>query len=314
MNATRRCFLAGVGSLAAGGGVSGLLASGCRSLGIADDASPNSTVRLGIVSDLHYADIDSRPESALSAAGGRYFRESRRKLAEAVAVFNARKLDFAIELGDFKDDSGGRERTIKCLEAIESEFAKFSGPRYHVAGNHDFDCITPDEFFSRVPNDGMISSSGYYSFECGGVKFVVLDACFDSFMQHYDCANPWDDSNVPTWELEWFGNELAAAKGSVIVFCHQRLDDLAEPRHKVRNAAEVRALMERSGKVKGVFTGHQHVGGGCTVNGITYHTLRAAVCDSGEGANSFAEVAVYHSGAFSVTEWHTASAITGEIM
>ena len=29
------------------------------------------------------------------------------------------------------------------IDKIEKVFGGFNGPRYHVAGNHDFDCLTP---------------------------------------------------------------------------------------------------------------------------------------------------------------------------
>lgn len=284
-------------------GAAGLM-SGCR-LFTSGYPRGNPVVRFGLVTDLHYALIDPDP-APCGVVGRRYYRESLRKLREAVDVFNGRDLDFAIELGDFKDNTRGKAGTLACLEAIEAEFARFKGPRYHVAGNHDFDCLTPEEFFSRIPNDGVVSSTGYYSFVRGGVTFIVLNACFDSKMRPYDCSNPWDDANVPAEELEWLRGELATAHGDVIVFCHQRLDESAEPKHLVRNAAAVREILERSGKVKGVITGHQHKGGANVVNGIPYYSLRALVCDSGEGNNSFAEVAVYPTGDFTVTGWRNA--------
>lgn len=269
------------------------------------DAGAEPLVRFGMVTDLHYADIDHDPKP-IGVVGRRFYRESLRKLGEAVDVFNSRKVDFAIELGDFKDFTRDREGTLKCLDAIESCFARFKGPRYHVAGNHDFDCLSPEEFFSRVPNDGKTCPRGYYSFVRNGVTFIVLNACHDSQMRPYCRCNPWDDANVPPEELDWFNGELAAARGPVIVFCHQRLEDSAEPRHLVRNANAVRALIEASGKVKAVITGHQHRGAYRVLNGIPYYSLRALVCDSGEGANSFAEAAIYPSGAFTVTGWRRA--------
>ena len=279
--------------------------AGRRIFGV-PDAGAAPVVRFGMVTDLHYADID--PDPALwSVVGRRFYRESLRKLDEAVSVFNARGLDFAIELGDFKDDTHGREGTLRHLDMIEAAFARFKGPRYHVAGNHDFDCLAPEEFFARVPNDGQVSQHGYYSFVRGGVTFIVLNACYDSQMKPYCRSNPWMDANVPPEELDWFSRELAAAPGNVIVFCHQRLEDSAEPRHLVRNADAVRALVEGCGKVKGVFTGHQHLGGFRILNGIPYYSLRALVCGTGAGFNSFAEVAVYPSGALTVTGWRNAT-------
>jgi len=276
---------------------------GSRVFGSASETKP--VVRFGMVTDLHYADLDPDPEP-VGVVGRRYYRESQRKLAEAVDVFNARGLDFAIELGDFKDLTKDVPNTLAYLEAIERGFARFNGPRYHVAGNHDFDCLSPEEFFSRVPNDGKVCLRGYYSFVRGGVTFIVLNACFNSQLQPYDRKNTWNDANVPPEELAWLEQELAKAPGSVIVFCHQRLEDSAEPQHIVKNAAAVRAVLEKSGKVKGVITGHQHKGGANVVNGIPYYSLRALVCDSGAGNNSFAECAVYADGSFTVTGWRNA--------
>ena len=295
MNVSRRAFIV---TTAAG------VFAGRHLFGRPDEgAAP--VVRFGMVTDLHYADINPDP-APCGVVGRRFYRESLRKLGEAVDVFNTRSLDFAIELGDFKDLTRDREGTLKCLDAIEACFAKFRGPRYHVAGNHDFDCLPNREFFEHIPNDGRVVTEGYYSFVRGGVTFIVLNACFDSKLRPYSCNNPWNDANVPPEELAWLEKELAAAKGNVIVFCHQRLEDSAERQHIVKNADAVRAIIEKSGKVKGVITGHQHRGGFRVLNGIPYYSLRALVCDSGEGANSFAEVAVYPSGAFTVTGWRRA--------
>lgn len=294
MSVSRRTFL-----LSAGAG----LFAGRRLFGTPPAEAP--AVRFGMVTDVHYADLPPDP-APLGVIGRRYYRESLNKLAQAVDVFNARKLDFAIELGDFKDETNGREGTLRHLEAVEAGFARFNGPRYHVAGNHDFDCLTPEEFFSRTPNDGRVTQTGYYAFVRGGITFVVLNACYNASLRPYVRKNTWDDANVPPEELAWLEKTLAAAGGPVIVFCHQRLEDSAETRHIVKNATAVRAILEKSGKVKGVITGHQHKGGVRVLNGIVYYSLRALVCDCGEGANSFAEVAVYPSGAFTVTGWRSA--------
>ena len=279
---------------------------GNRVFGAGSRAKP--IVRFGMVTDLHYADLDPDPKP-VGVVGRRHYRESLRKLGEAVDVFNARGLDFAIELGDFKDFTKDVPNTLAYLEAIEAGFAKFKGPRYHVAGNHDFDCLSPAEFFSRIPNDGKVEMKGYYSFVRAGVTFIVLNACFNAQMQPYDRKNTWNDANVPPEEMAWLERELAKAPGNAIVFCHQRLEDSAEPQHIVKNAEAVRAILERSGKVKGVFTGHQHKGGANVVNGIPYYSLRALVCDAGAGNNSFAEVAVFADGTFTVTGWRNAASL-----
>jgi alkaline phosphatase len=75
----------------------------------------------------------------------------------------------------------------------------------------------------------------------------------------------------------------------------------------VRNAAEVRAVIEKSGKVNAVFTGHQHSGLVSCVNGVTYYSLRAMVLNSGE--NGYAVADIYPSGGIRVTGFRKAASV-----
>ena len=290
MHPGRREFIASVCALGGAAATSG----GCTCM--RGEESP--LVRFGMVADIHYADRDS--------FGPCHFRESLGRLDEAVAVFNRRSLDFAIELGDFKDMSADRQSTVACLDAVEASFSKFRGPRHHVPGNHDFDCLEPSEFFSRISNGGQ-PASGRYFFDVNGVRFIVLDGCHDSSFRHYSCANPWDDSNIPPEQLQWLSRVLRDGTGPVVVFCHQRLDPGAEPRHLVRNAETVRAVLERSGRVRTVITGHQHSGGYAVCRGIVYYTLAALVDCGDEGSSSFAEADVFADGTVAVKGWQRAA-------
>lgn len=224
-------------------------------------------VRFGLVTDLHFARIPAR--------GNRQYAQSAAKLSRIVSAMNEAQPDFMVELGDFKDLGPTKAETLAYLDEIEGVFRGFKGPRYHVLGNHDTDCLSKEEFLAHVDHAGYEGT--YYSFVQNGIVFVVLDACFTSDMKPYCCANPWEDANIPPKELAWLERTLAVASGPVVVFCHQRLDPESEPRHLIRNAAAVRAVLEQSGKVRSVFTGHQHGGGDCTHNGIRYFTLSALV-------------------------------------
>ena len=301
MDMTRRLFVEGLGAFSA------VTLCGCAT----KRKGRPPVVRFGMVTDVHFADLDPDPQPN-GVIGQRFYRESKRKLDEAVAVFNERDLDFAIELGDFKDLSPDKMSTLVHLAAAENSFSAFKGPRYHVFGNHDFDCLTQDGLGGRLENNGVLMTSGHYAFDVKGIRFVVLDACYDSNYEHYSRNNPWDDANVPPEELLWLDGQLASAPGPAVVFCHQRLDPSAEPRHLVRNARAVRKTLEASGKVKAVITGHQHMGGLNVLNGITYYSLRAMVCGSGEAANSFAEVSVFADGTFNVTGWRNAVSYSGD--
>lgn len=265
-------------------------------------AEPEAAVRFGLVADPHYSSKDP--------SYGRHFRDSLAKFGEAVAAFNDARVDFAVELGDFKDEIGGKPSTIADLERIEAVFATFKGPRYHAPGNHDFDCLTPEEFYSRTPNGGVVTKTGYYSFDVRGVTFIVLNGCHTSDMKPYCESNPWMDANIPPEQAAWLKERLAAAGRHAVVFCHQRLDPAAESRHRIRNAEQIRKILEESGKVRAVVTGHEHGGGSCRHNGIPYYTLKAMVTASAAERNSYALGVLHPSGAFTVEGFRNADSFS----
>jgi len=76
----------------------------------------------------------------------------------------------------------------------------------------------------------------------------------------------------------------------VIVFVHQRLDvsgDLG-----VKNNAEVRAVLESSGKVLAVFQGHSHDNDLKDIGGIHYCTMVAMVEGSGVENNGYSVMSI----------------------
>ena len=107
--------------------------------------------------------------------GTRYYEQSITKLSEAIDVFNRRKLDFMIELGDLKDmgDIPERGQTLSFLDEIEAKFQTFDGPVYHVLGNHDMDSISKSEFLAHTSNYGSAKGKPYYSFCPAGTNAFV---------------------------------------------------------------------------------------------------------------------------------------------
>lgn len=252
---TRRDFLIGAGAAALGTRVRA--------------SSPEPLARFGVVADVHYAD-------RTASSGGLDYRSAPGRLRAALSVFKARGLDFVVELGDFKDDSGSAAATLAKLDEIEDVFAAFPGAHYHVLGNHDTDVITRDEFLSHISNTGFAAAQPYYSFVCGGVTFVVLDANYnsDSDTDCYSRGNwNWKVAYIPPAERAWLKETLAAAPGPTVVFCHQRLDAASPEGYAVANAAAVREIVEASGKVIGVFAGHQHADARGNANGTCHRTL-----------------------------------------
>ena len=232
--------------------------------------------RFGFVTDVHYCVAPVRTIPHEDSV--RVYRDSLAKLRQATDLFNVSDLDFAIELGDFKDcnDDGDRDGTLQYLKTGEAEFARFNGPRYHVAGNHDFDKISHADFVSNIVNHGEANGKLYYSFIAGGVKYIVLDACYNNAQgEHYSMGKlNWQVAIVPDMELEWLKKELASGKEPVIVFTHQLLNywnvnPIPDP-FIIRNAKTIVEMLEASGRVLAVISGHYHKGFYSECNGIHY--------------------------------------------
>jgi predicted phosphodiesterase len=221
---------------------------------------------------------------------------------------NVKKVDFVIELGDFKDNDEEKnpEKAIQNLQVIESVFQQFHGPVFYVLGNHDLDSNSKKQFFDNVRKSNIFSGGkGYYSFTSGSVHCIVLDANFRSNGTEYSHGNfDWKDANIPYNELVWLEEELATAKRPVIIFIHQLLD--GKGNLFVRNAEYVRKILEDSGKILAVFQGHHHFGRYRTVANIHYYTSKAVVEGSGSENNAYEIVEVFADLSMTVTGYRKA--------
>ena len=241
-----------------------------------------SVLRVGLITDLHYADK--------GPAGTRHYRETLSKLEEAAVHFEKDKPAFVVELGDLIDAADSVETEQRYLTTINREFSAICKERHYVLGNHCVDTLTKQEFLGGVQQD-----RSYYSFDKQGIHFVVLDSCFRSDGQPYERKNfKWTDANIPKAELEWLQADLQSGSSPVIVFAHQRMD--VSNNHGVKNNADVRAVLEASGRVAAVFQGHSHKNDLKQIGGIHYCTLVAMVEGSGRENNGYSVMEIEPNG------------------
>ena len=265
-----------------------------RSVLLAEDRS--SQLRIGMVTDLHYAD---KPP-----AGTRHYRETLGKLAEAAERLAKDKPDFIVELGDLVDAADSVKQELGYLKRINKDFSTICKHRHYVLGNHCVHTLTKQEFL-----DGVQQKKSYYSFDAGHFHFVVLDACFRSDGEPYGRKNfVWTDPNIPTAELEWLKSDLQSTSKKTIVFGHQRLD--VSNNHGVKNGADVRKVLEASGKVLAVFQGHSHKNDHRDIGGIHYCTLVAMVEGSGAENNGFSVMNIEDDGTIRVAGFRRQSDYT----
>ena len=252
---------------------------------LAADAKP--AVRFGMVTDMHYADKDTR--------GSRHYRKTLEKLKAAAVEFKKAKPAFVVELGDFIDRAPEVEVELGYLKRIHQDFAKLPGDKHYVLGNHCVDTLTKEEFLGAVGQE-----KSYYSFDEGGVHFVVLDACFLKDDTPYGRNNSrWDDANFPEHELDWLAKDLKQTRNKTIVFTHQRMD--TEGAHAVNNADAARKILEEAGNVLAVFQGHSHKNDHKVINGIHYCVHRAMVEGGQEKDNGFSTLDVFADGTIKLT-------------
>jgi alkaline phosphatase len=237
------------------------------------EEKPQRIARLGIVTDSHYADRET--------SGTRHYRESLKKMSEAVTRFREAKIQLAVELGDFIDAAPTVAEEISYLKSIEKVFAGCQVPRHYVLGNHCVYTLTKQEFLT-----GVEQKRSYYSFDLRQRHFVILDSCFRSDLQPYGRNNfEWTDTNMPPEELNWLRRDLGETKFPTVVFAHQRLD--VKNHYGVKNADAIRTILAESGKVAAVFQGHSHKNDYHEIDGIHYCTLVAMVEGTGAENNGF---------------------------
>ncbi|MEQ9411407.1 MAG: metallophosphoesterase [Fuerstiella sp.] len=285
MNISEDSFRSGRRAFLKGGTL--VLAGACVKPSLILAGQPAPAVRLGLITDLHYAD---KPP-----AGTRHYRETLRKLEEAATQFEQNQATVLVELGDLIDAADSVQVEQGYLKTINRRFSAICEDRHYVLGNHCVDTLKKEEFLGGVGQE-----RSFYSFDRGGFHFVVLDSCFRSDGEPYGRKNfQWTDANIPAAELEWLAADLQATEKQVIVFAHQRLD--VSNNHGVKNNAEVRRVLETSGQVLAVFQGHSHQNDVKLIGGIHYCTLVAMVEGSGPENNGYSLMDIEPDGTIRLT-------------
>lgn len=223
-------------------------------------------MKIGLFADSHYCNEEE--------IGTRRPIKSLEKLKRAIADFNANHVSLVICLGDLiNTDIGNDVRNLENVRTVAAVLKTLEAPLYCVLGNHDLEAMGADAFEAL---GGFRSAP--LALTCEGLLLILLDANYRRDGQPYTKGyNDWTDTFIPESQLDWLKNILKNGSGPAYVFIHQNTDDAGRPGdpHLVANAAQVRGIIEESGRVKAVYQGHYHYGYFQEINGIPYITLRA---------------------------------------
>jgi 3',5'-cyclic AMP phosphodiesterase CpdA len=237
----------------------------------------------GVISDLHHLQFGQHEEVRMKS------------FMDAVV---AKSPEFIIQCGDFCRPEGS--------EGIMREWNRFSGPKYHVLGNHDMDVCSKQTIMAMWGMDAR-----YYSFNRGGYHFVVMDRNFlrgaDGVLVDYNTSN-WGPVASPgrsftdAAQLAWLEKDLAAAAGPVIVFMHQPVF-LSDFFQEIGNADEILRIFDQANleaardkkqnRVVAVFMGHDHDDRYGERNGVHYFILNSATYVYTDGQAYYYRDALY---------------------
>lgn len=257
----------------------------CSSLGLtarpaaAFPPDNEPVMRLGLLTDLHYADRASN--------GTRHYRETPRKVAAAAEQLRQSPVELVFELGDLIDSADTVEREQEYVQTMHQKLQELPGRKLYVLGNHCVSRLTKEEFLAAVQQE-----SAHYSFDVEPFHFVVLDACFRNDGEPYGRENfVWTDANIPPQQLVWLQDDLARTQLPTLVFVHQRLD--VKDDYGIKNAPAVRDVLEKSRRVIAVIQGHNHKNDYRDLGGIHYVSLQAMVEGNQTTDNAFACAELY---------------------
>lgn len=230
------------------------LANGIFTLGLAgimlfglQSWSASNSLKFAQISDSHFYTGQDNTSYKLRAESGKL-------LDDAIAQVNETpNINFVMFTGDLIDKSFEKE-----LRGFLPHADKLKYPWYFAFGNHDT-CIggylTPEVYISMVKahNPNFIFDKSYYSFEPQkGYKVIVLDTIIRDRLT--------SNGRIDAEQLKWLEEELDDAKKDIVlIFMHVPIVEPFESvGHRLLNASEVQAVIEKHKNPIAVFQGHYH--------------------------------------------------------
>mmetsp|Transcript_27481 Transcript_27481/g.72375 ORF Transcript_27481/g.72375 Transcript_27481/m.72375 type:complete len:382 (-) Transcript_27481:149-1294(-) len=267
------------------------------------------SVRLGLISDIQYADMDDGTD--FTGGEQRHFRNALQILSNAVDTFNAHGVDAIVQLGDIIDGVNARLDTSEmAVETVLSVFSEaHASTRFDLIGNHELynfqrpvmasnglhlstsdvsyyhQCLNSrwDALFLDAYEIATIGWPEYHENHVQGLDILrannpqVLNGGGDWFNNLPEEKHRFVPYNggFSTTQIEWVRTRLTSARDhgrKVLVFSHV---PIYAPATRMKNVAWnceelLDVLHSLSDVVIAVFAGHDH-SGGYAVDGCGIH-------------------------------------------
>lgn len=256
------------------------------------DAAP--LIRVGIIADIQYGDLDAK--------GTRFYRNSLGKLESCIADLNRREVHFTLNLGDLTD------RNPADLQPVLDRLKALDRKVYNITGNHDYVDVSNNKALYRqldMPRE-------YYAFKQGKWLFVMLNT--NEVASYANIAGTSNEkelakmleriredarSNDKDWnggisarQMKWLKKLLGKAEKkqeNVLIFSHHPLYPAKE--FTALNDKEILQALSAFSCVKGVISGHHHVGAFDTWQQIPCITTEGMI--ETEDTNAYAVLDIY---------------------
>ena len=191
---------------------------------------------------------------------------------ERLAAIQKRALEsgseFLLHMGDFS------HKPSACPELIR-QYKEFQLPGYFVLGNHEFDI---DSYETVLETMGM--ENGYYYFDHGGFRFVIMDENyfrdFPGVYFHYSERNYFDHPAARDWmppeEIDWVRKTVMDSPYPCILASHAPVEYAPNPKAGIRCKDELIRIIRDSqgtpGQVILCLNGHYHRSGMDVIDGV----------------------------------------------
>ena len=233
--------------------------------------------RVVIVSDFHYALEKYLDEKARC---GRKLMQYAEPLLEAFIdeVNGSIRPDFVVNLGDLIQDYGDYDEDVATMEAFWAKFQRLDAPVFTCVGNHDL---------RATKNRAAVAAAlGYkkttWSVDVAGLHLVVLGTDVD-----YDAVDDRGIKYEKHWiseeDLRWLEEDLDGTELPAVICLHFGVaEDVQEGNYwfgncpeegLIANRRELKEILKGSGKVRAVFSGHQHWTKALVEDGIPYYLV-----------------------------------------
>jgi len=185
------------------------------------------------------------PHLSWDAAAERHGFSPDRLVAESVAQAVEVPLDGALVNGDLAWAEGLRDDYVRVRERFQPLAARF--PLAYMLGNHDRREVALAELAGELYGEGEAPGNAVTVVEAAPVRLILLDSLF-----RVDITG----GLLGKAQRDWLAETLAESRKPTVLVVHHPLRDDAGA---LLDSDRLLALAQASGRVKAIFSGHDHV-------------------------------------------------------